>query len=354
MYYVGIDLHKETAWYCVLDAQGRRVSHGRIAAGQESFKAFFRGLPKPFKVAVEATYNWYYVVDIAEEYGGEAYLADAYQTKAFAKKHKKNDKIDAALIAWLLQRGDLPTVVIPDKETRKQREVVRYRMKVVSDKTRTIARLKALLDKLGLEGTGNLNTIRRREEMRQMEIPAPYGGIVKRYLARIEELCDEVAFVNKEIITIASEDQDAMRVRSLPGFDYFGALLIKTEVVDVNRFRSFPRLCAYSGLAPRVHDSGGRHYRGPLNANRRKYLQWIILENVHHTMREVPRLRQKYEAIKKRKGANTAKVAIARDVLKIIYHILKEKRPYYPDIGVQSRIAASDSQPAGASALSGV
>jgi transposase len=353
MYSVGIDLHKETAWYCVLDAQGRRVSHGRLTASPGCFKAFFKSVPRPFKVAVEATYNWYYVVDIAEEYAEEVYLADSYQVKAFAKKHKKNDKIDAGLIAWLLQRGDLPTAAIPDKETRKQREVLRYRMKVVSDKTRNIARLKALLDKLGLEGTGNLNTITRREEIEQMEIPVPYAEIVKRYLVRIEQLCDEVRLVDKAIIQLASDDQDAMNIRSVHGFDYFSALLIKTEIFDVSRFRSFPRLCAYSGLAPRVHASGGHCYHGPLNTNRRRYLQWILLENSWHTMRKIPRLQRKYETIKKRKGSNTAKVAVARDVLKIIYHVLKEKRPFYPELTVPNDKAAH-SQPAGAPALVGV
>ena len=50
-------------------------------------------------MAVEATYNWYYVVDIAEGYAEEVYLANGYELKAFAKRHKKNDRIDAHLIA---------------------------------------------------------------------------------------------------------------------------------------------------------------------------------------------------------------------------------------------------------------
>lgn len=331
MYSVGIDLHKETAWYCVFDAQGHRVSHGSLPANPVCFKKFFAEAPRPFKMAVEATYNWYYVIDIAEEYAAEVYLADSYQVKAFAKKHKKTDKIDARLIAWLLHRGDLPTVAIPDKETRKQREVLRYRMKMVSDKTRNIARLKALLDRLGLEGTGNFNTIKRREEIGAMEIPAPYGAIARSSLKRIADLCDEIKIFNKDLKVLAAQDPDVVFVMSVPGWDSFSALLIKTEILDVTRFRSFGALCAYSGLAPRVHSSGGHCYHGPLNTNRRKELQWILLENAWHTMRKIPRLKLKYAAIKKRKGSNTAKVAVARDVLKIIYHILKEKRPFYPE-----------------------
>jgi transposase len=353
MYSVGIDLHKETAWCCVLDAAGHIVSQGRVAAEPESFKAFFKGVPQPYKVAVEATYNWYYVVDIAEEYAQEVYLADSYQVKAFAKRHKKNDKIDARLIAWLLQRGDLPSVVIPDKETRKKREVLRYRMKLVTDKTRNIVRLKALLDKLGFPGTGDFNTKRRREAIKRMEIPAPYGGIARKYVATIEQLCSEVKATDKILVDIGKKDQDVINIMSVPGFDYFSALLIKTEIFDVRRFRSFSRLCAYSGLAPRVHASGNHCYHGPLNRNRRKYLQWIIIENSWHTIRKNSRLKHKYRAIRKRKGSNIAKVAVARDVLKIIYHILRDKRPYYPEL-TRTHQGAVKSQLAGTSALVGV
>jgi hypothetical protein len=75
---------------------------------------------------------------------------------------------------------------------------------------------------------------------------------------------------------------------------------------------------------------------GPLSANRRKHLQWILLEVVWHFIRKQPDKLSKYEVISKRKNVNTAKVAIARDMLKVIYHILKEKRPFYKKEQIQS------------------
>jgi transposase len=353
MYYVGIDLHKRTVWMCVLDSEGRSVHSIRLHAGPDSLKAFFKKVPRPFKVAVEATYNWYYVVDIAEQYAEKVYLANSYELKAFAKRHKKNDKIDARLIAWLLQRGDLPTVMIPDRTTRRVRELIGYRMRLVSDKTRNIVRLKALLDKLGMVAEGNYNTKKNREEVRRLPLRVPYDVIVRGYLERIERLCRELKVVEKVIAERARRDRDTVNLMSLPGLDFFSAVLIKMEIIAIERFYSFPRLCAYSGLAPRVHASGGHCYYGPLNRNRRRYLQWILLENVYHATRKIPRLKRKYLAIKKRKGSNTAKVAVARDYLKLIYHILKEKRPWYPEEEYQGR-GYLKSQSAEAPALSGV
>ena len=75
--------------------------------------------------------------------------------------------------------------------------------------------------------------------------------------------------------------------------------------------------------------SGGRVYHGSLNKNRRKNLQWILLENVFQFIRALPKSKEKFERIERRKGYNTAKVALARDMLKIIYHVLKERRAFY-------------------------
>lgn len=120
-----------------------------------------------------------------------------------------------------------------------------------------------------------------------------------------------------------------MNLVTTPDIDYFSAALIKTEIIDINRFASFNRLCSYAGLAPRVSQSADKTVYGPLNKNRRKYLQWILVETVYHFMKALPNESAKYDALVKKKGANTAKVVIARDMLRIIYHILKEKRPFF-------------------------
>ncbi|MCR4319890.1 MAG: transposase, partial [Candidatus Brocadiaceae bacterium] len=109
MYYVGVDLHKETSWFYIVDAQ-------------------------------------------------KVFLANSYELKAFAKRHKKTDKIDARLIAHILQKGFLPVVAIADQETRQVRELLRYRLNLVTDRSRNIFRLKALLDKLGLNSQLDFTT----------------------------------------------------------------------------------------------------------------------------------------------------------------------------------------------------
>lgn len=329
MYYVGVDLHKETSWFYVVDNKGKKVSSKNISNKPEILKQYFDKIPKPFTLAVEATYNWYYFVDIAEKYSEEVYLANSYELKAFAKRHKKTDKIDARLIARILHKGFLPVVTIADQHTRQVREILRYRISLVTDRSRNIYRLKSLLDKLGYDSSGDFTTYKRLNGIASEKLPEIYTTIVKNYIERIIDLTKKLLNSRKEIEKISYNDTDMLNLISIPGIGSFAACLIKTEIIDIFRFTTFNRLCAYAGLAPRVSASASKVFHGPLNVNRRKYLQWILLENVYHFIKAVPGANAKYLELKQRKGHNTAKVVLAREMLKVIYHVLKERRKFY-------------------------
>ena len=95
MYYVGVDLHKETPWFYIVDSQGKKYDSKNIQNKPENLRRYFEQIPKPLTLAVEATYNWYFFVDLAEQYAQKVFLANSYELNAFAKRHKKTDKIDA-------------------------------------------------------------------------------------------------------------------------------------------------------------------------------------------------------------------------------------------------------------------
>lgn len=329
MNYVGVDLHKEQSWFVVLDSKGKRLVSKSIANSPEGLKQYFSKIPNPFTLAVESTYNWYFFVDLAEQYAEKVYLANSYELKAFAKRHKKTDKIDAHLIAEVLRKGYLPTVTIPDQETRRVKELLRYRMNLVRERAKNIYQVKNILDKIGQDSSGDFTTYKRLGTIPFDLFSPNYREVIKGYSERIEFLTRRLFQIEKYIKENVKDDQDIINLITIPGIDYFSASLIKTEIIDISRFASFNRLCAYAGLAPRVSQSANKEVHGPLNVNRRKNLQWILIEVVYHFIKALPEKSQRYESIVNRKGVNTAKVAMAREMLKIIYHVLKEQRPFY-------------------------
>lgn len=330
MYYVGSDLHKEQTWFYVMDKDGNKVSSKSIANTPKVLKQYFRTIPTPFTLAVEATYNWYFFIDIAEEFAQHVYLANSFELKAFAKRHKKTDKIDARLIADILRKGFLPTVFIPSPAIRELKELLHYRMNLVRDRCRNIFRLKNTLDKLGADSSGDFTTAKRLQGIPLGSFPKVCQDIINGYIEQIILLSQRIHSMKTYLSHYLSDDTDIQNLISIDGLDYFSAGLIKAEIADISRFNSFNRLCAYAGLAPRVSQSGNKAaVCGPLAVNRRKNLQWILLEVVFHFIKASSEDTARYEDLKNRKGANTAKVIMARKMLKIIYHVLKERRMYY-------------------------
>lgn len=329
MNYVGVDLHKETSWFCVLDDNGRRLDSRNISNKIDELKQYLQNIPQPFSIALESTYNWYFFVDLAQQYTEKIYLTDPYALKAFAKQHKKNDKIDAGLIAEILFKGFLPTVTIADEKTRQIRELLRSRLTLVYDRTRNINRLTTLLDKLGIDRKRIFLTLKGLQSIEVKDIPHVYQDIIQDYKERLGYLTTKLYALRAKIMSIVQQDQDMQRLETIPGIGYFSAALIKSEIMDIKRFSSFNRLCAYAGLAPRTFSSANKLYHGALNKNRRKYLQWILLENVYKFIHALPDKQEKFERIKKIKNHNIAKVILARDFLRIIYQVLKQQRPFY-------------------------
>jgi len=355
MYYVGSDLHKEQTWFYVMDEQGNKILSKSIPNNPKFLHKFFKSLPYPFTLAVEATYNWYFFIDIAEQYAEKVYLANSYELKAFAKQHKKTDKIDARLIADILRKGFLPAVFIPSPEIRSLKELLRYRINLVRDRSRNIFRLKNMLDKIGIDSTGDYTTEKGLKSISFNCIEERYQYVVKGYIERLLFLTHKIYQMKIDLKNELFQDGDIQNLISIDGVDYFSAGVIKSEIADVNRFLSFNRLCAYAGLAPKVSQSGNKAaHHGALLANRRKLLQWILLEIVFHFIKASPERKSRYDYLKERKGSNTAKIIMARQMLKIIYHILKEKRPYYDNIQLGREANNIKFQSAAAVALQGV
>ena len=340
MNYVGCDLHKETTWFYVLDDQGQKVISQNINNEQPSLKLFFEKLPRPFMLAVEATYNWYFFVDLAEQYADKVFLANSYELKAFAKRHKKSDKIDARLIATVLFQGYLPKVVIADSYTRQVRELLRCRLTLVQDRSRNVTRLKMILDKLGHIESRDLTTNKDLDALPVTLLSPMYGQVVLNYRDRIKFLSEKISAINKAITELAINDQDIANLDTIPGVAYFSAALIKTEIIDINRFSGFGQLCAYAGLAPKRDMSANKVVTGPLNKNRRKLLRWILLEDAMIYVNVDEERKKEFEQIKNAKGFSTAKIIFARRLLKIVYRILKERRAYYHD-QIQSAVATA-------------
>jgi len=327
-YWIGADHHKRNTFLTTRDPQGEIVGRANLPATTDSLTEFFREHPRPFVVGIEATYAWEYVADIVEGLGEEIRVGHAVLLKAFAKRHKKNDKIDSGLISHLLWRGDFPAIAHPPKAAREKRDLYRQRMDLVRKRSSVSSRAKALADRLGFQATMNLSTYKGIRELAALPVSGSYGEVLKSHAATLEFLTREIKRLEGLIDAVAEASMETRLLATIPGIAGYLALLIGSEVFDINRFATSRRFAAYSGVAPGSFSSGGKVFRGHLCPNANKYLRWALGEAAIHYIGACPWAKNKYERLKRAKGWKTARMAIARHVAIVVYHVLKERRAY--------------------------
>src|SRR2546429_417981 len=150
---VGMDLHRRRSVIVRMTEDGRKLETARITNSPAALRAVIAKAGKNPKVVIEATYGWYWAVDVLEAAGAEVHLAHPLGVKAFSYRRVKNDERDAADLADLLRMGRLPEAWIAPPEIRELREITRYRIKLVRLRTSCKDQVHAVLAKLGVPVT---------------------------------------------------------------------------------------------------------------------------------------------------------------------------------------------------------
>ena len=328
MYWIGVDHHKRNSYVTSLDEDGTVYLRRNLSAKAAVLRTFFAGHPQPFTVGIEATYAWEYVADIVEGLGATIQVAHPLLLKAFARRHKKNDKIDSMLIARLLRQGHLPVIAHPPKAARQKRDLYRQRMELVRRRTGAACRAKAWGDRLGFQTSMNLSTLKGIAELASLPVESEQRDVLASHVSQLRFLWDQIGCLQRAIDHVAQVTPDTQRLMTIPGVGAYLALLIASEVFDVTRFPNARHFASYAGVTPGVSCSGGQSFGGHRHPASNKYLRWALTETVHHYIAANPRAALKYERLRWAKGWKTARVAIARHVAGTVYAVLRERRAY--------------------------
>ena len=149
----------------------------------------------------------------------------------------------------------------------------------------------------------------------------------------IDDLDREIAGIDRELRALGAEHRYITLLHSVPGIAWVLGYTIAAEIGDIERFASPKKLCGYTGLCPRVYQSGATDRRGPLTHAGPKYLRWALMEAATHACRhEIYRARyQRNKArLGKQRGAKVAQVDIARRLAEAIWHMLTRNQPFAP------------------------
>lgn len=234
--YVGIDLHRRRSVIVIVDQQGNHLSTARVANNPaEVMAAVGVAGPNP-EVVVEATFGWYWLVDLLQESGCRVHLANPSQLN-WGNRRVKNDERDALDLVRKLRLGELPEAWIAPPEIRQMRELVRYRAKAVRLRSGLKAQVHAVMGKEGvLPGLGDMFGPGGQKLLDQMQM-------ADSYTTRVESLRDLIEIYNREIVMLDRRIHQQLKdhpgyqaIQSIPGVGKVIAAIMVAEIGDVTRF----------------------------------------------------------------------------------------------------------------------
>jgi transposase len=339
MLYAGLDLSRKRLDYCLLDRDGGRVEVGAAPPDADGLRGLARRVElrhgrSTVRAAIESMNGARFVHDTLERCGWQVEIADAQKVKGLAPLACKTDRIDAWVLAELSRRELVPAVWLPSFQVRQERERARWRLFLVRKRSSLKHRVHAQLLAFGHTcPVSDLFGRSGRELLGRLDFPDPWRDGVLAAVAMIDDLEREIAAIERELKHLGAEHRYVPLLMTAPGIAWILGYTIAAEIGDIERFTSPTKLCGYTGLCPRVYQSGNTDRRGHLTHAGPRYLRWALMEAATQACRH-PVYRDRYQTTKRRlgkqRGAKVAQVDIARRLADAIWHMLTTNQPFAP------------------------
>jgi transposase len=337
MIHAGLDLSRKRLDYHVMDDRGRRLAVGAVpptAQGLATLSARVALYGHPVRAAIEAMTGARFVHDGLERAGWQVAVADAQRVKGFAPVACKTDRIDARVLAELSRRDLVPAIWLPDPPIQADRERTRFRLHLVRQRSRLKHRIHSALIAHGVPcAVSDLFGAQGRQFLATLALPEPWGAHVQIALALIDDLTDRITTLERELRHRGAHHPYVPLLLTAPGIGWILGYTMAAEIGDIHRFATPERLVSYTGLCPRVYQSGERDRRGALSKRGPRYLRWALVEAAPHAAQH-PVYRDRYQRMKRRlgrqRGPKVAQMDVARRLAAAIWYMLTRRQPFAP------------------------
>jgi transposase len=347
MLHAGLDLSRNKLDVCLLSDEGEHLDQLAVPPDVDSLRRLADRIEEvhsePVCAVIESMTGARIVHDTLEARGWSVEIADAQKVKGLAPLACKTDRIDSLVLATLSQRDLVPAIWLPDPRVREERELARFRLHLVKHRSMLKHRVHSTLVNFGRPcPVTDLFGVEGRELLARLDVPEPWRGNVAASVELIDDLERQIAEINRRLREGHAHHPYIPLLMSAPGIGWVLAFTIAAEIGDIARFGSPRKLTGYTGLCPRVDQSGDSDRRGPLSKHGPRYLRWALLEATMHALKH-PAYAERYQRNKRRlgkqRGAKVAQIDIARRLAHAIWHMLTRNQEFAPR-GAALRLAA--------------
>jgi transposase len=340
---------------------------------RETFRTFLRDLKrlrawlkscKVTEVAMESTGQyWRPLWNVLEGHIPTLVLLNPAHVKGLAGR--KTDRRDAEWLARLQEREHLRGSFIPPLEIRELRELTRTRVHLLEDANRMKNRLAQVCeagniklssvatDLFGVSGRRMLaalienkrdagwiadyarTSLRNKREQLKLALEGTltdhHRGLLSRLMKQVNMQDTEIADLTREIESrVAVWNELIERMVCVPGIERITAWTILAEIgTDMSAFPDARHLCSWAAVCPGNRESGGKRLSGKTRKGN-VYLRRILCQAAWAaTRKKGSYLGVLYRRIRARRGHQKAIMAVAHQLLTVIYHMLRDNQPYH-------------------------
>ena len=327
---LGIDLGKNSCSLIGLDETGRIEVRRRLR--RESIVAFTAKLPACI-VAMEACCGAHHLGRSVAEQGHTVRLMSPEYVRPYVKAQKNDDR-DAEAIAEAATRPTMRFVELKSQERLDMQTLHRVRDRLVADRTSLMNQIRSILLERGhVVPQGRTKLVTRLLAL----LDEPSLGIrIRALLADMHErwqaLDGRIASLNAEFVASARTDAAARRLTTIPGIGALNATALVAAVGDARTFARGRDLAAWLGLVPRQATTGGRPRLLGITKRGSKYLRKMLIQGARAAMPVLRRtdshLGSWLRALLSRAHPNTAVVALAAKMARIVWALLRNERGF--------------------------
>jgi transposase len=325
----GLDLHGDNVFCTLMDPMRRVAFERRLPNDLETIRQAL----EPFRqriqaLAVESTYNWYWLVDGLQNLKYSVKLANPAKMQENIGLKFANDKTDARFLARQLITGTLPEGYIYPVETRGVRDVLRRRMRLVQTRTAEWLSLESLVARhTGQDMNVEALTNCRIDELLRDQ---PHALLMAQANFRhIEFLKKEIKELEKAVMKDLPDRAVYRRLMTVPGIGPTLARVILLETGPIVRFAHAGNYASYCRAVKTEHTSNGRKKGEGNGKSGNKYLAWAFVEAATLSARFSPEIRAWFQRKLVRSGKRVIAVkALANKLAKACYFMMRDKKDF--------------------------
>lgn len=329
--YCGIDLHSNNNFICVIDDNDKCLLETKL----DNNVAQICNALKPYKqrlkgVAIESTFNWYWLADALIEEGFEVRLVNTARVVQYEGLKRTDDRYDAFFLAHLMRLGILPTGYICPKEQRGLRDLLRKRMSLVQSRSKHILSLKTQYQRL----TGR--TLATNDiKAKRFKLPIVGDNNVQLALESnitvMNVLNEQIKIVEKAVMSQVRAIDTFELLKTTDGIGDILAQVILLETGDITRFKGPGNYASYCRCVDSRKESNGKKKGEGNRKNGNKYLAWAFIEAANFAIRYNKQAQRFYQRKKAKTNNVVALKALAHKLARACYYIMVNKVPFDED-----------------------